>query len=145
MHGQRAPGRGEGGGLARAVRALDHHQRRRTGQRCDRGRLPGLEWLTVGRERAVGLGRLAGFSAARGQPGDEVGFDVKHVPGAEHADVLWRWLLVQRKAEVKGAGGEVFGQLDPHRLVGDDPGPGEQLLGRARRRRSTPTAQHPTE
>ena len=34
-------------------------------------------------------------------------------------------LLVQRHAEVKGAGGEVFGQLETHCRVGDDAGAGE--------------------
>jgi hypothetical protein len=83
-------GGGEQRRLARTGRPLGHHQHRWTGQRCDRRRLPRLEWLTVGRERAVGLGRLDGFSAARGQPRDEVGFHLEHVPGGEHTDVLWR-------------------------------------------------------
>jgi hypothetical protein len=56
--------------------------------------------------------------------------------------MLWCGLLRHRKALGKSAGGEVFGQLVPHRRPGDDAVAGEELfdLAAARPRRSTPSA-----
>jgi hypothetical protein len=85
LRGQLITCRGERGGLARTGRTLDHHQLRVAGQCGDGGLLTYVEPVD-GR----GLDRRHRPAAARGEPGDEVGFDVEDVSGGEHADVLWR-------------------------------------------------------
>ena len=87
LHGQRVPDRGEGGGLARAGRALYHDQSRVASERGDRRPLTRVQRLDR-RRRDRGLGRGPGRVAAGGETGDQVGLHVEHVPGGEHADVF---------------------------------------------------------
>ena len=71
-------------------------------------------------------GRLVG---AGGEPGDQVGLDVEHRPRGPGPDVLGHPRPVQqRHAPAQGAGGEVLGQLEAHRRVGDDALGGDQPL-----------------
>ena len=148
--GEQGPGGGEGGGLAGAGRALDHDQAPRSVARQGRdrrglsrvqpigvgdqpgrrGRLRTVRGQAVGRPGQVGVRQInARSNGAVGEPGGQLSLDVEHLAAGQRPDVLGHAVPVQqRNTAGQGAGGEVFGELDPHSGIGDDPGGGDQLL-----------------
>ncbi len=143
--GEHVPGGGQNRGLPDPGRALDQHQpmRRRptaaTASRCPASKPSGRRGPRPGRvagSRPVVRAaiRASGRPPPAGLRGGE-GPDVFRHPGPGISGTHAR----------DGAGGDVLGDLDPHRRVGHQPGAGQRLLHLAADvgRRSTPTGARP--
>jgi hypothetical protein len=134
------------GGLTGAGRALHDDKARGTGQYRDRGSLYLIQPHVVIEGDPA---RRGGMPAASGEPSNQIGLHVHHVPRGERAYVSRCRLLAQRHTHGQRAGSEVLGQLGAHRRVGHQPCAGEQLFdlaahvgGVPRRARRTEPGHH---
>jgi len=101
--------------VARAGSTLDDDQPVLAGQRGDGPHLLLVEVSAGDRDREAGQG------GADGERTTQVGLDPEHITGRQCSDVLRDGVVEQRHARSDGTGGQVFGQLDTHRRIGDHP------------------------
>jgi hypothetical protein len=110
----------------------------RPGHRGERSSLPGLEWLTVGRQRAVGSVRSAPWAASRATRSASTSSTRREASTQTCSGVAPSC----SETHTSTARGEVLGQLDPHRLLGDDAGASHQLLNLAAHASTKPRSIH---